>query len=80
MTKTTCPTCGAKCEIVEEDHGENMTILVSRYEPIPQPDLAKLREAYQYFTVMRPESDDKRDFAINELIVAVKELLEEAKP
>ena len=61
MTKTTCPTCGAKCEQVTyscescETHHK-----INRLVSLPHPDLTKLRKIMNNYN---PENDDP-DFPV----------------
>lgn len=86
MTEIICPTCGSRCKVVEEDCGKSMTVLVSRYKPLPQPDLTKLREVFKELinvctdpNLMCLNRYSKVHMQIDNVIRAVKELLEENK-
>lgn len=83
MNKTTCPTCGSKCRMIRKScplvdcRGGNY--LTETYQPLPQPDLTKLRNIYSkhdnvdYSNFLRLICDPY----FKEIWQAVKEVLDE---
>lgn len=82
MTKTTCLCCGAKCEDETTrclDWAGEVTE-ISHLKPV-QPDLTKLREAYDSFVTLSAFCYVKPQSYAIDLAEVVKELLEqEVKP
>ena len=60
MTKTTCPTCGANCELIERCTAKACDIpLHNIYQSLSQPDLTKLKEVYINHMLLVNESAKK---------------------
>lgn len=80
MTKTKCPTCGARCE-AKVVHGVTLKTHMTAF---PIPDLIKLREAFINLVNICTKSNltglnrySQVQTQIDTLIVAVQELLEQ---
>ena len=82
MTETTCPTCGAKCMVMQTRCTCNTPTCVHTermYRALPQPDLTKLREAFKKYIITATRKDFNlislcKD--IDNLIRIVKEVLD----
>lgn len=81
MTKTTCPTCGSKCRMIRKPcslvdcRGGNH--LTETCQPLPQPDLTKLREVFKEYihAATRPEMLHMEPY-IDRIIREVREVLD----
>lgn len=77
MTETTCPTCGAKCMVMQTRCTCNTPTCVHTermYRALPQPDLTKLREMFEEWTHRHMKHDSRITDGIRVPIMSRKEL------
>ncbi len=85
MTKTICPTCGTKCRMIKKLCSlvdcRSGNHLIEAYEPLPQPDLTKLKEVFIKWKDVIPDTTSIlyhkfANVALPDVWQAIKEVLD----